>query len=341
MDFTEARSQQLAQNFKDKVEKGLGPDLIYTESVNNLSLLQTEILHPLDQYSIDLLKFRPQSLVQVLSQGKLYGLPFSLHTQVLCYNKNKVQEIPRTLSELIIQARKGYSVGMVSSFYETIWGLGIFGGKLLDGQGNLVINQNSGWVDWMKWLKNARNEPNFILNDDLFVLQDAFINGKLAYNVCWSNQIPFFRESLGADNLGVALLPSGNNNEKPSPLLISSNFLFSSASSRNQTQIALNFVQFLINAQQQTEIAVKYRSIISANKQVDIDPRLFPIQGILEEQSQTGLSYGLDQVQQISFITKYGDDFYIRIIAGEISPEQAADQLVQIVNQEFEPPPKK
>ena len=189
----------------------------------------------------------------------------------------------------------------------------------------------------MEWLKNAKNEPNFILNEDSLVLQDAFIEERLAYNVCWSDQIPFLRESLGADKFGVALLP-GKENKQAAPPLVVGGFLFSSASSSNQTKIALRFAQFLANTQQQTALAAQLRSFIPANREAFIDLRLFPTQGILQKQSLSVIAFSLDQTEKINALSKYGGDLYRRVMAGEISPEQAASQLTQTINAQFKDP---
>ena len=330
------KEEELVEELERKVEKGLGPDLIYTQSIYILPLIQAKALLPLDKYSIDLSKFRPEALAQVIYQDQLYGLPLDLGTQVLCYNKKKVKKLPETLSELITQARTGYSVGMLSNFSNTFWGIQIFGGQLLDAQGRIVLDRGGGWVQWMKWLINAKNEPNFILSEDSFVLQNAFIQEKLAYQVCWSFQIPFLQESLGSDKLGVALLPGGENRQAAPPLVVSG-LLFSSVSSPAQTQIALRFAQFLANTQQQKALA-KFQSFVPANTEAIIDPRLFPIQGILEKQSQEVTAFSLDETEKINAISKYGEELYTRVMAGEISPEQAASQLTQIINSQFEEP---
>ena len=335
VDFIE--DEPLVEKLTKEVEKGLGPDIIYTQSYNNIALIKANALLAIDKYSIDLLQFRPEAIIQVLYQGKLYGIPTELNTQVLCYNKSKVKQLPKTLSELIVQARKGYSVGMLSRFDDAFWGTRIFGGQLLDGQGRIILDQGDGWARWMKWLKNAKTEPNFILNEDPLVLQNAFIEEKLAYNICWSYQIPFLRKSLGSDKFGVSLLPGGEN-ELAAPPLLASVLLFSSASSQAQTEIAIRFAQFLVNKLLQTEVTTQLRSLIPANKNVMIDPRLFPIQGILQKQAQTGIAYSLDQTEKVDAIVNYGRDYYIRVMAGEISPEQAASELSKIINAQFQEP---
>ncbi len=329
--------EQLVAELERELEKSLGPDLIYTKPIYTLPLIKAKALLPLDEDAIDLLPFRSEALDQFFYQGKMYGVPLDLITQVLCYNKKKVKELPETLSELINQSRAGYSVGMLSRFDDTFWGTQIFGGQLLDAQGRVILDQGRGWVRWMEWLKNAKNEPNFILNEDSLVLQDAFIEERLAYHVCWSSQIPFLRESLGADKFGIALLPREENRQAAPPLVVEG-LLFSSASSSNQTKIALLFAQFLANTQQQTALAAQLRSFIPANREAFIDLRLFPLQGILQKQSLSVTAFSLDQAEKINAITKYGQDFYKRVMAGAISPEQAASQLTQTVNTQFKVP---
>ena len=336
--ITEFKEEKhLVEELERELEKGLGPDLIYAQFNYILPLIKAKALLPLDKDSIDLLEFRFEALDQFFYQEKMYGVPIDLTTQVLCYNKTKVKEIPETLSELINQARKGYSVGMLSSFEDTFWGTQIFGGQLLDAQGRVILDQGWGWVRWMEWLKNARSEPDILLNQDPFVLQNAFIEEDLAYSVCWSSQIPLLRESLGSDKFGVALLPR-EGNQLAGPPLIVDGLLFGSASSANQNQIALRLAQFLANTQQQIALAAKLRSFIPANRNAILETRLFPIQGILQKQSLTAITFSLDQTEKINAIINYGKNFYTRVMTGEISPEQAARQLTQTINSQFEEP---
>ena len=328
-------AEELVEKLEGEVEKGLGPDLIFTQHFHIFPLIKAKVLVPVDKDSIEISQFRSEALDQVLYQGKMYGVPLDLITQVLCFNKKKVKELPETLSELMTQARAGNTVGILSRFDDTLWGTRIFGGQVLDTQGRMILDQGGGWVRWMEWLINAKNEPKLILNEDPLILQNAFIEEQLAYNVCWSSQIPLLRESLGSDKLGVTLLPGEENQQAAPPLLVEA-LLFSSASSTTQNQIALKFAQFLANNQQQIDVATRLSSVIPANKNAIIDHRLFPLQGILQKQSQKVVVYSLDQTKKINAIINYGRDFYTRVMEGEISPEQAASQLTQTINSQFE-----
>ena len=326
----------IVEEFGQQVEKGLGPDLVYTNYINLPILIQRGVVRNLNQFrnQLELSKFRSEALSQVNYQGNLYGLPLDLITQVLCYNKEKVKEIPETLSELRMQANQGYSVGMQSSFSVTFWGIQAFGEQLLDAQERIIVTRLRSWAKWMEWLKTVKEEPNFILNEDYLALQTAFIEGNLAYMTCFSPQIPYLREALGQNRLGVTLLPGSENYPAGSPLRTNA-FVFSSASSPAQTQLALRLSRFMTNTEQQRLFTVEFPGFIPANQDATIDRRLFPIQGILQEQSKTGIAISLDEGEKINAIVNYGNELYFKVLAGEITPDAAVSLIIDTINSRF------
>ena len=326
--------EQIWEPFELQVKRGAGPDLLAAYSSPKIRpLIQTGALRALDHSEVDQSQFRPEALKEVRYRGKLYGLPLFLSTQVLCYNKDIVKELPRTLPELIEQARRGYSVGLDSGFAETFWAIGIFGGQLFDDRGRVVLAEGGGWVKSMKWLKKVQNEPTFILSDDAQALQQALVEGKLAYLTCASGWIPHLKEALGKDKLGATLLP-GEANQPATPWLWAGFFLFNRASSPNQNRLALKLAQFLTNVEQQKQIEAEV-PFIPANKNVTIDRRLFPLRAALLDQSRTAVTVSFDYAEKFELIEDYGEILYQRVLAGEIAPDEAATQLTQTVNRQF------
>ncbi|MGK7873832.1 MAG: extracellular solute-binding protein [Xenococcaceae cyanobacterium] len=327
-------SRQILKPFELQVKRGAGPDLLLVYSSNKiLRLIKAGTLRALDDSEIDQSQFRVEALKQARYQGQLYGLPIYLSTQVLCYNKDKVKELPRTLPELIEQARRGYSVGLHSGFTETFWGTGIFGGQLFDAQGRVILAEGGGWVKWMEWLKEAQNEPNFILSDDAQALQQAFVEGKLAYLTCRTGWIPYFGAALGKDKLGATLLP-GEANQPATPVLFTGVFLFNRASSPNQNRLALKLAQFLTNVQQQKRIEAAV-PFIPSKKKVTFNRDLFPLRAALLDQSRTAVAVSLDNAEKAELIEDYGEILYQQVLAGEIAPDEAATKLTQTVKRQF------
>ena len=327
-------TEKILNTFELRLERGAGPDLVLVYySPKILWLINTGAFRAIDESEIDRSQFRPEALQHVRYQDKLYGLPVYLLTQVLCYNKDKVRELPRTLPELIKQARRGYSVGVHSGFAETFWGTGIFGGQPFDARGRFNLAQGGAWAKWMQWLKRAQNEPNFILTHDAEALQQAFVEGKLAYLTCSSSWIPYFSEALGKDKLGATLLP-GEADQSATPVLRTGALLFSRASNPNQAQIALELAQFLTNVEQQNKIEAAI-PFIPSNKNVRVNGQLFPLRATLLEQSRTALAVPLDDAERVESIVEYGDIFYQQVLAGEITPSEAATQFTLTINRQF------
>ncbi len=327
-------SRQILQPFKLQVERGAGPDLLLVySSPKILPLIERGALKSLDESQVDKSQFRPKALKSVYYRGQLYGLPMYLSTQVLCYNQEKIDQVPTNLTELIGQTRQGYGVGIPSGFAETFWGTGGFGGKLFDDQGQVILSQGGGWAKWMEWLKNARNEPNFILSKNAKELQKAFVQGKLAYVICSSGSIPYLSGALGKNKLGVALLP-GHQNQPATPELLVGLLLFNQASSSNQNQIALKLAQFLTNVEQQNEIKTAI-PFIPTNNKVTFNRYLFPIGSTLLDQSKTAVAVALDDTKKVTILAEYGEIFYQQVLAGAISPDEAAIELTQIANRQF------
>ena len=321
--------------FETQAKRGSGPDILLVNSTPQIiQLIKDQEFRAIDEFEIDYSRFSDEIIKQVRYRDKTYGLPISLSTQLLCYNKNKVKKTPKTLQELIEQARQGYSVGMVSSLAETFWGTGIFGGKLFDDSGQLALSESEGWLRWMEWLIGSQNEPNFILSKKKEILHQAFVEGKLAYLTCSSDLIPYFIETMGNDKLGVTLLPA-KANQPATPLLQVGALFFNRDSTFNQTRVAIKLAMFLSNREQQAQVQAAIH-FIPSNQNVSLNRQLFPLRAIMQDQSRTAVSISLDELELLEVISKEGNIFYQKVLEGEMTPEQAASELTQTVNRQFE-----
>ncbi|VXD18371.1 sugar ABC transporter substrate-binding protein [Planktothrix paucivesiculata] len=323
-------TDQLDQQFRTQVKRGLGPDFLFTASGVIPSLVQDNLIPVIQDF--DFSGYLPTAISHVRYQGKIYGIPTSVMTQTLCYNKKKVKLPPKTLTELLEQAKTGYSVGIWSNFVGTFWGVQVFGGKSFDAQGNFVFDQKS-WAKWMEWLKIAQNEPNMVFSDGIEDLEQGFINNRLAYVFCDSSQFPEYSQVLGKDNLGVALLP-GEGNNPAGPLIYSRVILFNRTSSPQQQQLALKLAEFFTNPEQtRKRLSLLEGSFIPADNNVHVNSRLFPREAILVQQSKTAIAIPLDQVESARFWAKTGNSLYPQVLGGSITPEDAAAQITGTVNQ--------
>ena len=322
------------KQFELQAKRGSAPDLLLANaSYEIVSFIKNKELRAIDEFEINYSQFSDETIRQIRYQDKTYGLPVYLQTQLLCYNKDKVKETPKTLQELIDQARQGYSVGLVSSLAETFWGAGIFGGKLFDDSGRFALFEGRGWVRWMEWLIEAQNEPNFILSKNKEALQNSFIEGQLAYLTCSSRLIPYLVGSMGNNKLGVALLPA-EANRPATPFLGVGVLYFNRDSTLKQTQLAIKLAKFLSSREQQEQAQAAFQ-FIPSNQDVILNRQLFPRRAILLDQSKSAVSIGLDDIEELRVMRQEGNIIYQKVLQGEMTPEQAASELNQIINRQF------
>ncbi len=328
-------SDQLEKQFRKQVQRGLGPDFVFTASGVIPSLVQDNLIPVIQDF--DFSGYLPTAISHVRYQGKMYGIPTSVMTQALCYNKKKVKLPPKTLTELLQQAKMGYSVGIWSNFIATFWGVQVFGGKSFDLQGNFVFDQNS-WAKWMEWLKIAQNEPNMVFSDTIEDLEQGFINNRLAYVFCDSSQFPKYSQALGKNNFGVALLPREGNNSA-GPFIYSRVILFNRISSPQQQQLALKLAEFFTNPEQtRKRLSLLEGSFIPADKNINLSSRLFPREATLVEQSKTAIAIPLVLVESARVWTKTGNSLYPQVLGGSITAQDAANQITETFNQKLSQP---
>lgn len=324
-------ADQLEQQFRQQVNQGLGPDFLLTTSGIIPSLIHENLIPVIDDF--DFSGYLPTAMRHVRYQGKIYGIPTSVMTQALCYNKKKVKSPPKTLTELLQQAHKGYSVGIWSTFITTFWGVQVFGEKSFNTQGDFVFDQKS-WAKWMEWLKNAQTEPNMIFTDSIDVLQQAFTNNRLAYVFCDSSQFADYSQALGKDNLGVALLP-GEGNNPAGPFLYSRVILFNRVSSPEQQKLSLQLAQFFTNREQIRKRLMILRGSFIPAYQVNVNSHLFPLEAILAQQAKTAIAIPLDQIKSSRVWVKEGNNLYPQVLAGSITPEDAAQKISNTFHQQL------
>jgi ABC-type glycerol-3-phosphate transport system substrate-binding protein len=323
---------EIPERFFKQSQSGLGASVILIFSRNIPRLVSQGVLEEIDRKNLDLSIYNPPTLKQVSYQGKIYGIPLGSRTRVLCYNQKKLQvspdpllkQPPTTLAGLVERARKGYSVGIVSSFEDTFWGMAIFGSYLWDDQGRLQPRLD-GWAKWLEWLKFASSQPNFILNRQRELLHDAFARGRLTYYVCNSIEIADLKNSL-QDDLRVALLPQETQG-KAAPILYTRVMVFNRNNSDNENSLGLALGKFLTNPEQQLQAIIQTESFIPTNRRVQIEGNLLPIESVLLQQSHNAVAVPLDDWEKLNKILEEGEFWYERAIAGEISSSTAAQKL--------------
>ncbi|GFE69138.1 ABC transporter substrate-binding protein [Chroococcus sp. FPU101] len=326
-----------------QAKNGLGASLIIDYARQMLEMIEAEYIQLINEGTIDLSTYFAPTLTQVRYQGQIYGVPLNSQIRVLCYNQAKIKQAsssdqtlsqpPTRLEELIERSQKGYSVGLVSAFEDTFWGMGIFRAQFFDSQG-LIKPQLEGWAKWLEWLKQANTQPNFILTRSRDILHKAFAQGKLTYYICNSSEIADLKNNL-KDNLRVAPLPT-EPERRATPILYTRVMILNRSASPDETHLALELTKFMTNPEQQIQGIVQSQSFIPTNQSVKINEDLFPTEKVLLEQAKTSVAIPLDELNRIMPVFEEGERLYQRVLAGNLDSSEAAKQLSEIVNQQIE-----
>jgi len=326
-------SNQLTVEIIENTRGGLAPNLMLVNYTALLDLVEAEAvipIEPLPQFK----NYLPTALSQVTYQGKIYGLPGAILTQVLCYNKTKIKNTKpfKTLDEMLYQANLGYSVGIPSSFMDTVWGLKYYSPTVFNQEGDLSITPGS-WAQWLTWLLKAKGQPNILLEADLPALNQAFEENRLTYLICDASRIDDFQKKLGKDNLGVTILPY-HQGIAAGPFLYTKVLALGNSSSIRQRQIALDFAQFATNPEQVRQRIVFLEGFIPPDGSLKINPALFPIEATLMNQSKTAIAIPLDKLPIVLRISQRAEELYQQVIADSLTPDKAGIILNSLITRQ-------
>ncbi|MGK7896882.1 MAG: extracellular solute-binding protein [Xenococcus sp. (in: cyanobacteria)] len=330
------------KQFIEKTKKGLGPDLFISLDAYIPFFVEAGTISYLQEGDIDSSIYLPQTLDSVRYQGKLYGVPWASEIQGLCYNKDLVTQPATTLQTLVEEAQAGRKIAFPSVLGRMLWGVKLFGGQLFDAQGSKALDQEGfaelqeGFAEWLEWLSEVYNRPNFIFESNFKILRQAFIDGELAYYVCYSHEVIELKAAMGADRFGITSLPT--RAEQPAaPVLVTFVMLFNSASSTGSREVALDLAKFLTNVQQQKKLSVETEALIATNVRVKLDAGLFPTQTALLSQSRTSIVIPLESIKQArEALGKYGNQLYNQVLQGQIEPTEAARKITEKLNRLFD-----
>ncbi len=245
--------------------------------------------------------------------GLSYGLPVTGDVLALYYDPEWVENPAETLEELLHDTSET-PVALDSSFYGAYWGLSTFGGQVFNAEGQQEIKED-GFIEWLRWLKAAQNEPNVLLSDDQDTLQARFASGEVAYLVAGVEGLTTL--SFASDTFRVTSLPAGPNGEA-NPFLQVEGFLFAAKSSTEQTSLAYQFSEFATSVYSQKEL-MEQAALLPANQSVQVELNS-PLAHFAEH---AGESILLPPRSDASIIFEAGNQVYQNVLENDQSPNQA------------------
>ena len=329
--IVQPQEAMMEEAFVRAVRSGLGPNLLLTNSIHVRALADANALVPLENRVSDDVsaRFLSVALRTLRYNGHLFGLPMSIDTQVLYFNRQLVERPATTVDQLLQGASSGQRVLMNSQFADAMWSARTFGVDLFDAEGN-PQDTTGGIANWLTWMEQVRDIPGFITDDNTPALRERFLRGDIPYYIGHSSELNLLTEVLGV-NLGVAQLPSGPAGSA-GPLLTTAALLINAMSSADQIELALDLARFISSSDQQAAL-MREANVVPANTRTRISEGLYPHIATVTAQARTAIPYANDAGIQDAFAVLA--NAYNRTMAGMASATEAATVAQATLIDEF------
>lgn len=327
-----------AEVFIDKFSRhakaSVGPDLLIADAFFARQFADAGLIQEIggETFQTDVYRSTILDVLRNREQGQLYGLPFSLQTSALYYNKQMVTTPPTTLPALLEEAAQGKKVALDTTFLGAFWGIQAFGGQLFDAEGRVLLEEGA-FANWLAWLRNAESVPNMIFSNEHDTRYHLFTSGEVAYYVGHSTELPQLQQALGEDGLGVAQLPAGPH-QSAGPILQVEALMFGTASDPSERELARQLATFLTNVQQQTKLAREEIGYLPANSRVKSTQDVSEVVRILMQQSQTAVRISWRDVNEFHKLLTSGNDWYVQALEGVVEVNEVATELTEQVEPE-------
>ena len=321
---------KIYKKYSAKVKDGLGPDLLLVHNFMIPALSKRNEIKAIHPKSVRLKELRPRLLQPSKVNGKMYGIPFIVNVQLLCFNKQVVKSAPRTFDDLIEASRSGISTAIGGNFLQTMCGLPGFNARLFGAKPSSRQALKKGLSGWITMLRTSDEEPNMALFKNPSLMKQYFSEGKISIINCQSIDLPYLRKSLGKENLGIVEMPTVNGKE-PQSRLTGASFTINPYTSSNQNKLALRFSNYAISIDQQQQIAINWNSLLPVNQNSDFNKDLLPVLSTSEKSFINSSELTDEKLEIISLNFNSIQDVYQDATAGLIDPVQASNEIVDLL----------
>jgi maltose-binding protein MalE len=332
---------QLKNKYQTESATGGGPDLVIGPADWIGELAGAELIKPLDDLvSADALAAYVPSAVEGLKyDGQLYGLPESVETVALYYNKDLVPTPPTSSAELAQMAADinaadsdTYGFSLFTNFYHEAGYLFGWGAQVFD-ENNQSAFDSPETASFLSWLSDLMNKPGMFYQNDDAGISSLFKEGKSAMVINGPWALADYQASLGADKVGVAVLPaiSENSDAAAKPFLGVKQIMLNSNADDEQTALALKFAEFFTGPEV-GQILADSAGHLPANTGVDVSDN--PVASVFVTQAQS--SSPVPTIPEMSQVWTPAQDMIGKVLSGDATAEEAAAEAASTINDAIE-----
>jgi len=282
---------------------------------------------------VEVSQFDEAALSTVAGSDKVYGLPLTMSTELVFYNKERVPDPPTTLDELTrIVAHPGYELGLNTGFLSAYWGIRLFGGRAYSADGSINLDRGA-FINWLTTLRNIQRSSGFVLSDNQDQLRKSFVDGDIELYIGSARESVELQAALG-DKLGAVRLPVSANGNPSGPILQTAVLLLSRNAGASAVQRALDLAGFMTNPEQQTRFTQYPYGRLPANSLVRVSPSMDQVVVELAKQIRSAVPITLDQRAMWDKLTAHSQTLYRGVLEGVIDVYVGAAEVERALDLE-------
>jgi len=328
------REGDLQQAIARRNATGLGPDLIFLDGMTAHSLALAGMVRPMRFPRSTTEQIEPASFDRLrLKNGSFAGLPLLLEPQIACFNRARLAQSPSSLQSLLELAETGLEIGISLESAGLYWTAGPLGAapalKALALGQPITPAQHRQIRYWLKWIQTAQLLQHINYYGPEEDLVQGLMKGRLDWIPCHSNSLVRLRQALGK-RLAVASLP-GDFAGPATPITRERVWAFGVNSSANQRRIAEAFATFTVNPLIQRSLTISIQNQLPVNRHVPPPVASSAVLGAMVTSEQQGQASDemVKMVPPLDQRRRQLAQLMMRLVFGEISPDQATDALIK------------
>jgi len=274
-------------------------------------------------------QMRPMAVDAVRIDGVLYGVPIFVDLQTLFYNSSLVRDDAGTLADLRAQAQSGVPIMLDGDFEWSFWGLGAFGGRLYDDNGQFALAPQA-LTDWLTWLRESQQNFGIRIAATREEMLQTFFERNSAYYVAPAEQENELLLKITKNELSVALMPEGPAGPGR-PLAWVDALMVDAGIADGQARLAARFLNYTASVAGQTELLQRHL-LLPANSAVLIDRYA----NVMRSADQLQSAQLLQDQPWLPLVMTLGNAAYRSVFTDGVAPAEAVAQMYTALAAEAE-----
>lgn len=330
----------LQNRYNTEVSAGGGPDVLLGPSDWLGQYVEGELVLPLDDLGGGEFRagYNEAALGLFSFEDRLYAVPQNINGVALFYNKQLVPTPPTTTDEMIAMAGEvgsqpdRFGLGIFGQFYNNAGYFHAFGGEALTDQPRSGFD-SAATTDWLSFLQTLSSSPGVRVGADQNEIESLFRGGQVAmmFNGPWFLQNAV--AGLGAENVGVAILPalSARENAAAAPFVGGTGLYVNSNLDEEQARLAFEFARWFSTTGTQPLVDEAGQLPAATAIQVPADD---PLRQTFSQQYEQGVP--LPSSPRIALVWTPADAMVGAVLRGETPPDQAGPTTAATINTAIE-----